>query len=347
MDTQSSVEYDYFRHDVVDVKGMGKKIVKKNVFNAESPIMNLRFDPEDTMIAAVCGDGSLKIFHLHSDQLKVKVKTGKPNINVPATCLRWRPTAFSASTKNVIVTGGADGQLVHWHVTTGKELNRIEEKGNQINSIDYNKDGSRFITSGSDNKIRLYDESEKSLVSEYKGSEWQDPGHNNRIFSLKFLPDDPNLFISGGWDTNVHIWDIRQGKSVGGFIGPKIGGDALDYQNGHILTGANRSRDQIQIWDFKQRTLIRTVDWNYGKKEDTGAFVYGCQFSKCNSDSIIAGSFGLNEVKLFDQNRDYQPYGYVTGFKKGIYSVDFGNFSNKFAFGGEDGGIFVMSVTAA
>lgn len=55
----------------------------------------------------------------------------------------------------------------------------------------------------------MYDENEKSVLSEFRGSEWSDPGHNNRVFSLKFLPEDSNLFISGGWDTNVHIWDIR------------------------------------------------------------------------------------------------------------------------------------------
>lgn len=42
--------YTDFR--VVDVKGMGSRLIKKNVFITDSPIMSVRFDPEDTMVAA-------------------------------------------------------------------------------------------------------------------------------------------------------------------------------------------------------------------------------------------------------------------------------------------------------
>lgn len=30
--------------------------------------------------------------------------------------------------------------------------------------------------------------------------EWASPGHNNRVFAVKFVPDDFNLLLSGGWD---------------------------------------------------------------------------------------------------------------------------------------------------
>ncbi len=65
---------------------------------------------------------------------------------------------YSAKTKNVLVTAGADGSIVHWHVTTGKELSRFKEENNQIFAIDYNKDGTQFVTAGKDAAIRVYDE---------------------------------------------------------------------------------------------------------------------------------------------------------------------------------------------
>jgi COMPASS component SWD3 len=60
---------------------------------------------------------------------------------------------------------------------------------------------------------------------------------------VKFLPEDPNVIISGGWDTNVHIWDLREQKSVGSFLGPKIAGDSLDFKKNIILTGSNSQKD--------------------------------------------------------------------------------------------------------
>ena len=33
---------------------------------------------------------------------------------------------------------------------------------------------------------------------------WQETaGHSNRVFSLKYHPDDPNIILSGGWDNTV------------------------------------------------------------------------------------------------------------------------------------------------
>ena len=55
-------------------------------------------------------------------------------------------------------------------------------------------------------------------------------GHSNRVFSLKYHPEDPNIILSGGWDntapgiqvkdsslkitTQVQVWDTRKGISV-------------------------------------------------------------------------------------------------------------------------------------
>lgn len=59
--------------------------------------------------------------------------------------------------------------------------------------------------------------------------------------------------------------------------------------------------------------------------------------SKINEDLILAGCSGLHEVKLFDMKRDCAPCGSIINMDKGIYSVDFANTENNFAFGGGEG----------
>jgi hypothetical protein len=59
--------------------------------------------------------------------------------------------------------------------------------------------------------------------------------------------------------------------------------------------------------------------------------------SKVSDDLILAGCTGLHEVKLFDMKRDCQPCGSILKLDKGVYSVDFANTDNKFAFGGGEG----------
>lgn len=34
-----------------------------------------------------------------------------------------------------------------------------------------------------------------------------EPGHTNRVFSVKFDTKKPYLLVSGGWDATVKVWD--------------------------------------------------------------------------------------------------------------------------------------------
>ena len=63
----------------------------------------------------------------------------------------------------------AVGTLQHWHMTSQKRLFQIEEKDNQIYAVDYRPDGEMFATAGKDTKVRIYEESTKTLLMEMKG----------------------------------------------------------------------------------------------------------------------------------------------------------------------------------
>lgn len=83
---------------------------------------------------------------------------------------------------------------------------------------------------------------------------WNNVGHDNRVFALKYIDD--YTFISGGWDSVVHVWDTRQAKSVRHFYGPNISGESLDYENGLILAGCYAAQNQIQFWDIKMAKKV-------------------------------------------------------------------------------------------
>lgn len=68
--------------------------------------------------------------------------------------------------------------------------------------MDFNKDGTLLAAAGKDHKVKIYDETTKSLAFEMKELA-ELPGHSNRIFSVKFNKSDPNMVVSGGWDNTV------------------------------------------------------------------------------------------------------------------------------------------------
>ncbi len=87
--------------------------------------------------------------------------------------------------------------------------------------------------------------------------------HNNRIFSIKCLKEDRNIFFSGGWDSTIQVWDVRmKEESVRKICGPTISADSLDFKNGQILAGNYQNKDILQLWDFKSGELIETLDIN-------------------------------------------------------------------------------------
>lgn len=83
----------------------------------------------------------------------------------------------------------------------------------------------------------MYDEVTRKLKVNLEGGGNGMPGHTNRVFCTKFVQEDPNLIVSGGWDRNVKIWDVRMGQCVRGIIGPFVAGDSIDVHDGFILTG--------------------------------------------------------------------------------------------------------------
>lgn len=101
------------------------------------------------------------------------------------------------------MTGSADGAIRHWHTTSGKCLHqKIEDPNNHIYSLDFNREGTLLAAAGKDHKIRIYDETTKSLAFEMK--ELADhPGHSNRVFCVKFNKSDSNMVVSGGWDNTI------------------------------------------------------------------------------------------------------------------------------------------------
>jgi COMPASS component SWD3 len=177
-----------------------------------SEVFVVRFSQDGLLLAAGCNDGSVRVYnaksggHLYTLPAEVSA-SGEP---MPITCLRFRPNTASSKTRNVLLSGGADGVVKHWHVTSGKVLSRVAEAGNQVFAMDMRADGAFYATAGKDKGVRVYDETTASLAATLRGGMFTDaPGHSNRVFAVKFMPGDEHTLLSGGWDNTVQLYDIR------------------------------------------------------------------------------------------------------------------------------------------
>lgn len=94
----------------------------------------------------------------------------------------------------------------------------------------------------------------KSITTKLGRADWNNKGHANRIFCVKFV--DENTLISGGWDSVIHMWDLRQGKSINSFYGPHVSGDSIDLKNNQVLIGCYAAKNQLQIWDLRNQQQL-------------------------------------------------------------------------------------------
>jgi len=229
-------------------------------------------------------------------------------------------------------------------MTTGKCLNTIKELF-QLDSLDYNPDGTKFAAVGGESVLKIYDEQTRKVDTKLTGEACVVPGHNNRIYCVKYDKEDPNLLVTGGWDKRVIVWDLREKAPVRSLYGPSICGESVDIFEEVILTGSFETSNQLQMWDLGTCKPISTVNWDDGPRTTTDPVqIYASQFSKVDGSLILAGGSFSNEVKLFDRNNLDRHVCTIHDLSREVVTVDFSNKGNMFAVSGGDGYIRVYGM---
>lgn len=314
----------------------------------------VRFSPDDQYLAASFANGAINIYNADTGKQEFVLnntegKDGRAS-PLPTTQLRWRPHSAQSKTKSVLISVNAefDGQILHWHIKSGKCLHTITEKGNQLFCLDYFNDGSQFATAGKDRLVRVYDEATKRMVQALQGGDAKETaGHSNRIFSLKYHPQLPHIILSGGWDNTVQIWDTRVGHSVRSLWNCYLCGDAVDFSADgcEILTGSWRTENALQIWDFGTGNIVHDIDWKTASSQ-TPCMLFAAQFSKDPTSSmILAGGSQENEAKFYFRNGGkVSPFAALVQMPKPVFTVDFAPNSQMAAIGSADGQVRVLEI---
>ncbi|CAI2374343.1 unnamed protein product [Moneuplotes crassus] len=338
----------------IENSGTSKLVVEHvmTLMDTEDEIFTVKYDPKDKYIACGCGDGAIRVYNVFTGKMSFLLADteDEDDFLFPITCLRWRPVTAEMKAKNVLVACSADGLLYHWHVTSGKLLHTLDlsDHGSQFFCLDFSPDGKNLALGAKDKTIRIVDEHTKTLVSTLEGGTGV-LGHSNRVFSVKYIPEDPNLIISGGWDNTVLLWDLRTSKVVSSFYGPHICGDSLDIRNGKILAGSYHNSDNLYLIDLETLELDQKINW-YGdgfKKKDgkSPSSLYSALYTSDGSH-IIAGGASPNEVRIFKNEEDgHKVVSSISDLESCPLSIDVAHSSNQFAFGTADGYLRIMNLT--
>jgi WD40 repeat protein len=309
-----------------------------------TPCLSTVLDPLDQYAVGAYSNGEIKVFDPHGGGLLKTLTedyetTGKP-IN---TVLKFKPANDSAEQETILLVGDNDGNITKYDVTDGMEIEKIEgdtENVNKIYALDYSSNGRQFAAAGYDGMVRVYDDITMKMVQDLDPYKSGHAGHSNRVFSVKFNKDDPNILISGGWDNNIIIHDMREKGPVNAIIGAYVCGEALDFSGNTILSGSSRMDKQIQLWDLETTKLLKNVDWkgNGHFKDMENCRVFCAKFlthTDTGKEYILAGGGVSNEIRIF--NEEHEPIIKIGDYSRGTFSCDASATGDSVISGGGDG----------
>lgn len=161
-------------------------------------------------------------------------------------------------------------------------------------------------------------------LTRFKAHRWQ-------VSCLEFNHDGSQL-ASGGWDKEVHIWDLGSLEVVHTMKGNRVPITCLSWyrQNSGILcTG---SADQTaSLWNTETGSCIATLKEHFG-------WVLGSCFS--TSGSLLATSSWDKTVRIWDAGTATL-INNLSGHTAGVWSVDFHPKSSTLCSAGQDGSVIV------
>lgn len=189
---------------------------------------------DNKYVAAVFGNGALRIMEPNTLQLLARSIPGKPYDDLPCTCVRWLPDVIKEgkTTTYQLITVSSAGGVLGWQWDEAELIcyKKVEEKGNEIATMDISPDGTLFMTAGRDRIVRLYNAQTFELVSELKKGVDEDGSprttHKSRIFSARFVTS--TLAASAGWESPLQLWDLRTLRSEREILGAQGSSDSVE-----------------------------------------------------------------------------------------------------------------------
>eukprot|EP00033_Pygsuia_biforma_P004971 GCRY01005450.1.p1 GENE.GCRY01005450.1~~GCRY01005450.1.p1 ORF type:complete len:334 (-),score=70.72 GCRY01005450.1:13-1014(-) len=266
----------------------------------ESSPLCIQFSKDDKLLAVGLQNGSVPVYniktkrHIHTISL--------PGVeNPPAVSVRFRPHPVPYQLEeddaprqyNVLLVANSNGHIRK--CVGGKSLTHIRT-GSDIYCMDYARTSASFATAGKDKHVRIFDDNlmkESQVLKAHSLSDNIDYGtigHTNRIYSLKFHPDDDNVLLSGGWDNRVLVWDLRVARPVRSLVGPHVCGDSVDVWRNQILVGAWDTHNQLQVFDFQTMKLLHAIPWYPTSKKSTCSVYSACFAHSPSSTWLIAAA---------------------------------------------------------
>ncbi|XP_022992622.1 WD repeat-containing protein 25 [Cucurbita maxima] len=244
---------------------------------------------------------------------------------------------WSPSHAHLLASAAMDYTICIWNIwsTEQKLAFKSSIHNAAVKDVEWSQQGLSILSCGYDCSSRLIDVEKGTEIGVFK----EDQG----VAVVKFHPNDPSLFLSGGVKGSLRMWDVRIGKVVNKYnrrLGPILDVEFTPNVNQFIsssdVSSSNSSESSVIVWD-----VTREVPLSYQVYMEA----YTCPCVRCHPfDPVFIAQSNGDYIAIFSLNPPfkldkYKRYGshVVSGFP---IKCDFSLDGKQIISGSSDGSIY-------
>jgi WD40 repeat protein len=153
---------------------------------------------------------------------------------IPLTFLQLSPDG------KILATGGFDGLVRFWDMTTGTELGPpLQAHSESVISAAFSPDGQELATASLDQTVKLWEFAKRHELDTFKG-------HNSGVWSAAFSSDGRRL-ASAGQDQTVRLWNAKK-RPLKRAPSDLPNGPVIWSPDSKLLAGYGRDQT-VTLWD--------------------------------------------------------------------------------------------------
>lgn len=159
---------------------------------------------------------------------------------------------LSPGTGHLLLSGGLDGKCKVWSVLHKKVMRTYIGHSAAVRDVQFNKDGSKFLSCSFDRFIRLWNTETGAVEGTYT---------NRRVpYVVQFYPKDNSIFVAGCSDNKIVAYDCNTGDIVQEYNHHLAPVNTITFVEDHGIKMITSSDDKkILIWEWDIGVPIKYI----------------------------------------------------------------------------------------
>lgn len=295
-------------------------LIQKHMFSPWDLVHSIIWSPDGNLLAVAAGEG----VHIFEPNTIQEINTLYPGV--------WTPSIAFSPNSSSIATGGRDGYINLWDVSTGENLYRIEAHRKGVNTVTFSPQGQLIASGGNDAVARLWEMDTGNNVAQMIGGTFAVP-------AISFTPDGKSLAIVNG--QVIRLRDVASSRFV-----ITINGEAsfntIDISPDGLILAAGDSVNMVTLWDISGSGFTQTPRIKLDSPNQPQKLVWQVKFSP--DGQILASAHNDGTVNLWEVSTG-KFLTSLSGPSKAITSLAFSPDGHFLAAGSLDGSLSIWAAT--